>query len=67
MLEDVRLALGERKPIQFLGRMGGIIPLPDEILAELQKMAGHGDGYGAGHNGHMHADALRAIARQTTL
>ena len=67
MLEDVRLALGERKPIQFLGRMGGIIPLPDEILAELQKMAGHGDGYGVGHNGHMHVDALRAIARQTTL
>ena len=67
MLEDVRLALGERKPIQFLGRMGGIIPLPDEILAELQKMAGHGDSHSTGRNGHGHADALGAIPRQTTL
>jgi 2-oxoglutarate ferredoxin oxidoreductase subunit alpha len=36
MLEDVRLALGERVPIRFLGRMGGIIPLPDEIVQEAQ-------------------------------
>lgn len=67
MLEDVRLALGERKPIRFLGRMGGVIPLPDEILAELQHMSGHQAGYQTGrHNGRVHTDALRAGARTAT-
>ncbi len=71
MLEDVRLAIGERKPIHFLGRMGGVIPLPDEILAELQQMAGHGDGFGDGfgdgRNGHVHAHALRHAPQRVTL
>jgi 2-oxoglutarate ferredoxin oxidoreductase subunit alpha len=35
MLEDVRLATGDRCPIQFYGRTGGVIPLPDEILEAL--------------------------------
>ena len=38
MVEDVRLALGARPPIRFMGRMGGMIPLPDEILAEASHM-----------------------------
>jgi len=38
MLEDVRLAVEGRCPIRFYGRMGGIIPLPDEILPELEKI-----------------------------
>jgi 2-oxoglutarate ferredoxin oxidoreductase subunit alpha len=36
MLEDVRLAVGNALPIRFLGRMGGVVPLPEEIVAEAQ-------------------------------
>ena len=39
MLEDVRLAVEGRCPVRFYGRMGGIVPLPDEILPEVEKMA----------------------------
>jgi len=38
MLEDVRLAVEGRCPVRFYGRMGGPIPLPDEILPELEKL-----------------------------
>jgi 2-oxoglutarate ferredoxin oxidoreductase subunit alpha len=38
MLEDVRLAVEGRCPIEFYGRLGGIVPLPDEILPELEKL-----------------------------
>jgi len=31
MLHDVRVAVGKQIPVKFLGRMGGIIPMPDEI------------------------------------
>lgn len=37
MLEDVRLAVEGRVPISFYGRMGGIVPLPDEVLGEIRK------------------------------
>jgi 2-oxoglutarate/2-oxoacid ferredoxin oxidoreductase subunit alpha len=36
MIEDVRLAVGRDKPIDFLGRMGGIVPMPDEILERIE-------------------------------
>jgi 2-oxoglutarate ferredoxin oxidoreductase subunit alpha len=39
MLEDVRLAVKGRAPIEFYGRMGGVVPLPDEILHEIQRLA----------------------------
>lgn len=39
MVEDVRLAVEGRRPIRFYGRMGGIVPFPDEILAELEKLS----------------------------
>ena len=31
MLHDVRAAINTEIPIKFLGRMGGIVPMPDEI------------------------------------
>lgn len=34
MLNDVRMVSGPQKPIKFLGRMGGAIPLPEEIERE---------------------------------
>jgi len=39
MLEDVRLATCNRVPISFFGKMGGLVPLPEEILAEIKKLA----------------------------
>ncbi len=39
MLEDVRLATRDRVPISFFGKMGGLVPLPEEILAEIKKLA----------------------------
>ena len=38
MIEDVLLAVEGRCPVEFYGRMGGPIPLPDEILPELERL-----------------------------
>jgi 2-oxoglutarate/2-oxoacid ferredoxin oxidoreductase subunit alpha len=38
MIEDVRLAVEGRIPVRFHGRMGGIIPSPDEVVQALEKM-----------------------------
>jgi 2-oxoglutarate ferredoxin oxidoreductase subunit alpha len=38
MIEDVRLAAQGRIPVEFYGRMGGITPLPDEILEAIRKL-----------------------------
>jgi 2-oxoglutarate ferredoxin oxidoreductase subunit alpha len=40
MVEDVRLGVEGRVPVKFHGRMGGIIPSPEEILDILHTMAG---------------------------
>jgi 2-oxoglutarate ferredoxin oxidoreductase subunit alpha len=39
MLQDVQLAVLGRVPIEFYGRLGGVVPFPDEILNEIQRMA----------------------------
>ena len=39
MLEDVRLAVNGQTPIEFYGRLGGVVPFPDEILNEIQRLA----------------------------
>ena len=36
MIEDVRLAVHDRLPVEHFGRLGGIIPSPDEVLAALK-------------------------------
>jgi 2-oxoglutarate ferredoxin oxidoreductase subunit alpha len=38
MLEDVRLATEGRVPISFFGKLGGLVPLPEDILAEIKKL-----------------------------
>ena len=44
MLEDVILATENRLPIEFYGRMGGMVPFPDEVLEEIRRVAkGHLD------------------------
>lgn len=37
MVHDVREAVGGHVPVKFLGRMGGIIPLPEEIEEEIRR------------------------------
>jgi 2-oxoglutarate/2-oxoacid ferredoxin oxidoreductase subunit alpha len=39
MLQDVQLAVQDRCPVDFYGRMGGVMPLPDEILEALRGVA----------------------------
>jgi 2-oxoglutarate ferredoxin oxidoreductase subunit alpha len=37
MVEDVRLAANGRVPVYFHGRMGGMLPSPEEIFEALLK------------------------------
>ncbi len=39
MLDDVRLAVRGRVPVEFYGRLGGMVPFPDEILTEIERLA----------------------------
>jgi len=38
MLDDVRSIVSRRIPVEFYGRMGGMTPLPEEILAEIHRL-----------------------------
>jgi 2-oxoglutarate/2-oxoacid ferredoxin oxidoreductase subunit alpha len=38
MVEDVRLAVNGQRPVEHYGRMGGIIPTPEEIVTVLERM-----------------------------
>lgn len=37
MVEDVRLTINGKIPVEFHGRMGGVIPTPEEILQKLEE------------------------------
>jgi 2-oxoglutarate ferredoxin oxidoreductase subunit alpha len=36
MLEDVKLAIGSNKMVDFFGRMGGVVPMPDEVQEAIE-------------------------------
>jgi len=38
MIDDVRLAVGRGKRIDFFGRTGGMVPTPDDVLGELRRL-----------------------------
>lgn len=38
MVEDVRLAVNGERPVEFYGRMGGVVPTVDEVLSELERV-----------------------------
>ncbi|MDP8205066.1 MAG: 3-methyl-2-oxobutanoate dehydrogenase subunit VorB [Candidatus Electryonea clarkiae] len=38
MIEDIRLFTKSIKPIHFFGRQGGIVPSPEEVIAEIRKI-----------------------------
>jgi 2-oxoglutarate/2-oxoacid ferredoxin oxidoreductase subunit alpha len=40
MVEDVRYAMLGRKPVAFYGRTGGVVMGPDEVIAQVEKLAG---------------------------
>ena len=40
MVDDVKLALDCKIPVSFYGRTGGIVPSPNEVLAEIKKLNG---------------------------
>ena len=39
MLDDVLLAANGKLPVEFYGRLGGVVPFPDEILGEIRRVA----------------------------
>ncbi|MBM4171741.1 MAG: 3-methyl-2-oxobutanoate dehydrogenase subunit VorB [Ignavibacteria bacterium] len=41
MLEDVKLAVNGKKSVEFYGRMGGMIPSPEDIFAKLEEKLNH--------------------------
>lgn len=43
MVEDVRLAVNGKCPVEFYGRMGGVIPSPEEIYEHFIKIYIEGD------------------------
>ena len=38
MVDDVRLAVNGRRPVEFFGRTGGVIPTPVEVLAQIEAL-----------------------------
>lgn len=38
MVDDVRLAVGDKSEVFFYGRTGGIIPTPSEVLEQIKKL-----------------------------
>ncbi len=42
MIEDVKLAISCSRPVGLCGRVGGMVPTPEDILAAIETMAGGG-------------------------
>ncbi len=40
MIEDIRFALEGKKSVHFFGRQGGLVPSPEEVIAEVKKLLG---------------------------
>ena len=41
MIDDVKLAINCSKPVEFMGRTGGMIMKPADILEEIKKLGGN--------------------------
>ena len=39
MVDDVKLVVGDKAPVEHFGRTGGIIPTPDEVLEAIRQLA----------------------------
>ena len=40
MIEDVKLSINCSRPVYFVGRTGGMIPSPEEVLAKIKEIGG---------------------------
>jgi len=40
MVDDVKVAIDCARPVSFYGRTGGVMPSSEEVLAEIEKIAG---------------------------
>lgn len=40
MVDDVRLTVLGRRPVEFFGRTGGVIPTPDQVLEKIREING---------------------------
>ena len=63
MVLDVKAAVAGRAPVHFYGRLGGVVPLPDEISQQIDKLVSQpaGAGYKTGaSNGFGHATVVPA-------
>lgn len=40
MVDDVKIAVNGKKPVEFFGRTGGVIPTPNEVLEQIKKLGG---------------------------
>jgi 2-oxoglutarate ferredoxin oxidoreductase subunit alpha len=40
MIEDVKLAVECKLPVEFYGRTGGMVPVPSELLGEIKRITG---------------------------
>lgn len=41
MVEDVRLAVNGKKPVEFFGKLGGLMPTPESVLHHLENLIEH--------------------------
>lgn len=66
MLLDVQAAVAGRAPVHFYGRMGGVVPLPDEIFEQVDKLASafSSNGHGPATNGQSGRFSLRQTVPQ---
>ncbi|MCA9972974.1 MAG: 3-methyl-2-oxobutanoate dehydrogenase subunit VorB [Anaerolineales bacterium] len=55
MLHDVRTAVGRQLPVRFYGRMGGAIPMPEEIETAIRDLLPESKPVLEGSNGHLNA------------
>lgn len=39
MIDDVKLAVNGRKPVEFFGRTGGVMPSPEQVFASIENLA----------------------------
>jgi len=40
MIDDIRLVVNGRRPVEFYGRTGGVLPVPDEVYGKIKEIAG---------------------------
>jgi 2-oxoglutarate ferredoxin oxidoreductase subunit alpha len=39
MLDDVKMYANGKVPVEFYGRLGGMVPFPEEILTEIKRIS----------------------------